>query len=451
MKSAFQIAWICFLLLSISVSAQAQKVPTRLRVAATPPPAAQSGWTAPSKLTATGASNREIDLIWSASTDSDATVKIGYQVYICEGDMGACTQDTSNKNAIITCSTAVTTDCFKILPPTTSSDAGAPTTYDTTYSAIGLKPSTAYTFAVIAQNANNAKDTSLPSIIFTLRTASSTSFLTCLIFPVRSRCMDYGTDSQANINTFYQTNGNLSFLSQVKSIYNGASGSATVSADLATLNFADGWQLIATTNAQAGSAGTVTSVAPGVTPTLSATGAAQATQNLLYGGNFLFAEQYPVLAVGGSKVGTPGNLGYSVDFVLKEGADVQNFKSGANVNVVSPPFHGSAQLTSYLQYNSINLTSSGGFQGAVFLGGSYGYTYISHGYSEDYGFQGRVHNDIGQAAVGLLINGVATISVSRAWGPPQTYIDSTTMVQTKVNNFKAVSLGITYQSPPPSK
>jgi hypothetical protein len=447
MKSAFQIAWICSLLLSIS--AFAEKPKTRLKAAVPTAPNTSTGISAPSNLTATGASNREIDLIWSASTDSDATVKIGYQVFECEGNMGTCKLD-NNKN-IITCSTTVTTNCFKFLPPTTSSDAGTPTTSDTTYSAMGLKPSTAYTFAVIAQDANNANATSPQSVVFTLRTASSTSFLTCLIFPVRSRCMDYGTDSQANINTFYQTNGNLSFLSQVKSIYNGASGSATVSADLATLNFADGWQLIATTNAQAGSAGTVTSVAPGVTPTLSATGAAQATQNLLYGGNFLFAEQYPMLAVGGSKVGTPGNLGYSVDFVLKEGADIQNFKSGTNVNVVSPPFHGSAQLTSYLQYNSINLTSSGGFQGAVFLGGSYGYTYISHGYSEDYGFQGRVHNDIGQVAVGLLINGVATISVSRAWGPPQTYIDSTSMVQTKMNNFKAVSLGITYQSPAPSK
>jgi hypothetical protein len=440
MKSAFQIAWICFLLLSVSVSAQEQgKVPTRLRVAVTPTPAAQSGWAAPSKRTATGASNHEIDLSWTAATDSDNTVKIQYVIDQCMGNADACANMPKSSVGKCETSTAAGTFC----------EAG--TTSDTTYSAKGLKASQSYTYVVVAQNANKPSDTGGASPAFTLTTASSTSRLTCLIFPVRSRCMDYGTDSQANINTFYQTNGNLSFLSQVKSIYNGASGSATVSADLATLNFANGWQLIATTNAQAGSAGTVTSVAPGVTPTLSAAGAAQATQNLLYGGNFLLAEQYPVLAVGGSKVGTPGNLGYSVDFVLKEGADIQNFKSGTNVNVVSPPFHGSAQLTSYLQYNSINLTSSGGFQGAVFLGGSYGYTYISHGYSEDYGFQGRVHNDIGQVAVGLLINGVATISVSRAWGPPQSYMDSTTMVQTKVNNFKAVSLGITYQSPPPSK
>jgi hypothetical protein len=40
---------------------------------------------------------------------------------------------------------------------------------------------------------------------------------------------------------------------------------------------------------------------------------------------------------------------------------------------------------------------------------------------------------------------VAKISLSRAFGPSQTYMDSTSMIQTKVNNFKAWSFGITYQ------
>ena len=56
--------------------------------------------------------------------------------------------------------------------------------------------------------------------------------------------MDFGLTTQdshaqinSNINAFYRTTGSFSFLNQIKSIYNGASGSATISADIATLNF----------------------------------------------------------------------------------------------------------------------------------------------------------------------------------------------------------------------
>jgi hypothetical protein len=169
---------------------------------------------------------------------------------------------------------------------------------------------------------------------------------------------------------------------------------------------------------------------------------------MLYGGTFVASELYPFLAAGGSRLGSPGGLGFLVDLIAKEGADIQNFKSGTNVNVSSPPFHGSVQMEGYLQYNSINLNTSGSFQGALFFGGSYGYSYTSHGYARDYGFGKRVNNDIGQVSTGILINGVAKVSVSRAFGPSQTYIDSTTMAQTTVNNFKAWSFGIAYQSAP---
>jgi hypothetical protein len=265
--------------------------------------------------------------------------------------------------------------------------------------------------------------------------------------------MDFGTEAD-NINAYFQTNGPLSFFNQIKSIYNGASGSATVSADLTTLNFANGMQVTATTNVQAGSTGAA-NVSSGMVPTLSANGAGQATQNMLYGGTILASELYPFLAAGGSKLGSPGGLGFEVNLIAKEGVDIQNFKSGTNVNVSSPPFHGSAQIEGYLQYNSVNLSpksasGSQGFAGAVFAGGSYGYDYMSHGYARDYGFGSKVNNGIGQVAVGILINGVAKISVSRAFGPSQTYIDSTTMVQTTVNNFKAWSFGIAYQSAPPA-
>jgi hypothetical protein len=261
---------------------------------------------------------------------------------------------------------------------------------------------------------------------------------------------DPDTNRNNNINAFYQTNGSLSFFNQVKSLYNGASGSATVSADIATLNFSNGMQAVFATNVQAGPSGTTTP-SSGTIPTLTANGAGQATQHMLFGGTVLAREMYPLAAAGGSKLGSPGGLGLLLDFIAKEGADIQNFKSGTNVNVSSPPFHGSAQIEGYLQYNSINLAPSTAsstpiFAGALFVGGSYGYSYVSHGYARDYGFGKQYNNGIGQISFGVLINGVAKISVSRAFGPSQTYIDSTTMAQTTVNNFKAWSFGITYQS-----
>jgi hypothetical protein len=111
-------------------------------------------------------------------------------------------------------------------------------------------------------------------------------------------------------------------------------------------------------------------------------------------------------------------------------------------------------MEGYLQYNSINLApnsapGSQNFAGSLFVGGSYGFSYISHGYARDYGFGNNIKNGMGQVSFGILINGVAKISASRAFGPSQTYIDSTTMAQTTVNNFKAWSFGIAYQSPPP--
>lgn len=396
--------------------AQTARVPSPPRVpAAVPAAAAGAALTDPSNLTVTGATNGEIDLVWTASTDTDSKAKVTYQIQRCQG-----------------------AGCNTFAQVNTSTTAS--------FADKKLTQATSYSYRVRAADTSN--NTSGFSNTASMTTASSS--WNCDLFPVRHRCVDYGADTQDNINAFYQTNGQLSYFNQVKSIYNGASGAATVSADLATLNFGDGMQVTATTNVQAGSTGTTT-VGTGTIPTLSANGAGQATQNMLYGGTFVASELYPFFAYGGSKVGSPGGLGILLDFVAKEGADIQNFKSGSNVSVVSPPFHGSTQMEGYAQYNSINLNSSGVFQGAIFIGGSYGYSYTSHGYARDYGFGRRVHNDIGQASVGILINGVAKISVSRAFGPSQTYIDSTTMAQTTVNNFKAWSFGIAYQSASPTK
>lgn len=274
----------------------------------------------------------------------------------------------------------------------------------------------------------------------------------CWWAPTRQQCVGAYRDParNANINTFFSTDGTLSYLNQIKSIYNGASSSATVSADLATLNFPIGAQLTIGTNIQAGSSGT-SSVGTGTVPTLSATAAGQATQNMLYGGTIDGSAIFPLFASGADNLGSPGGLGVLLDFVAREGLDVQNFKSGTSTSVTAPPSHAGAQVEGYLQYNSTNLApgSSNTYAGSVFIGGSYGYSYTSHGYARDYGFGNNVHNGIGQVSAGVMVSGVAKIAVSRAFGPSQTYIDSTSMVQTTVNNFKSWSFGITYQSPPP--
>ncbi len=264
--------------------------------------------------------------------------------------------------------------------------------------------------------------------------------------------MDSGAARIANINSFFNTDGKLSFINQIKSIYNGASNSATVSADLASLNFSAGWQVTLGTNIQAG-ASSPTAVSTGTIPTLSATSAAQATQNMLYGGTITATGIYPLLAAGAANLSSPSGVGFMIDFDVKEGADIQSFKSGTSTNVNNPASHTSAQVEGYLQFNSTNLASgsTGLSAGAFFVGGSYGYNYMSHDYARDYGFGSHVNNGVGQVSVGFLINNVANIALSRAFGPSQTYIDSTTMASTTANYFKAWSFGITYQSSPATK
>lgn len=255
--------------------------------------------------------------------------------------------------------------------------------------------------------------------------------------------MGYGAARIANINSFFGTDGKLSFMDQIKSIYNGGSNSATVSADLASLNFSTGWQVTLGTNIQAG-ASSPTAVSTGIVPTLSSTSAGQATQNLLYGGTITAAGIYPLLAVGAANLSSPAGVGFMVDFAAKEGVDIQSFKSGTSTNVNNPSSHTSAQVEGYLQFNSTNLApgSTGVSAGAFFIGGSGGYNYMSHGYARDYGFGTHVNNGIGQLSAGFLINNVAKTAVSRSFGPSQTYIDSTSNASTTTNYFKAWSLSI---------
>ncbi|MGA9041566.1 MAG: hypothetical protein WB421_13605, partial [Terriglobales bacterium] len=262
----------------------------------------------------------------------------------------------------------------------------------------------------------------------------------------------FGDDTKS-LNAFFNSGQAVSPLTQVSSVYNGASSSATVSANLVSMIFRSGWQGLVMTNIQAGSAATTTTTTQAVPPTLSATAAAQAAQNMLYGGTLAFAADFPLIFYG-PHVGDAGGFGIEVDAVGREGIDIQNFASGTSTSVTSPPSHFASNLEGYMLYNAINqpANSTTGFSGSLFLGGSYGYDYTSHGYAREYGFYDRVHNDLGQVSAGILITGVAKIAVSRAFGPSQTYIDSATgvVVPNPVNNFKAWSIGITYQQKAPS-
>lgn len=274
----------------------------------------------------------------------------------------------------------------------------------------------------------------------------------CWFIPtMRGMCQGDATIRQKNINNYYGVGGtgNISFFDQIKSIYNQASSSSTISADLTSLNFSSGWQMTAGTNVQAGSSGSTTTVTSGAIPTLSANGAAQAAQNMIYGGNFTLRAVFPVVGAG-IQTSLPGGIGGTMNFVLQEGTDIQNFKPGTSTNVNSPPLHTAAGMEGYLLANSINLapgtdSSSNTFAGQIFIGGSYGYSYTSHDYARDYGF-GSVHRGVGQASAGILIKNVAKISISRGFGPSQVYIDSTSGAKMKVNNFKSFSFGIAYQS-----
>jgi hypothetical protein len=301
-----------------------------------------------------------------------------------------------------------------------------------------------------AITAANAQSIRVPVKVAPAASLTATPPEGCAVLPLRDDCL--GTDNDKKdtyINQFYRTTSDHTYFSQIKSIYNGASASTTVSADIGSFNFRNGMQVNVGTNVQAGSSNAANSTTAGAVPTLSSNSAAQATQSLLYGGTVFVSALYPLLAIQASNFNSNGNFGLLVDAVGREGIDVQNFKSGTSTTVSSPPSHFNGQLEAYGQYNSINLTpNNSDFAGSVFLGGSYGYTYMSHDYARDYGFGTQVNNRIGQISAGIVISGVAKIAVSRAFGPSQTFIDSASSTQRTVNNFKSWSFGIAYQSAP---
>ena len=312
-------------------------------------------------------------------------------------------------------------------------------------------PGTADNVTVTITDKDGTKRSKMCSI--TVKPQPSRNF-NCTVFPVLAKeCVGYGVAKNVNVNTFWGTSSGFVFFNQIKSIYNGASNSATVSADIGTLNFPFGMQLNIGSNIQAGSA-PATAVSTGTVPTLSPSAAAQAAQNMLYGGTIVASGAYPVLAVGGNRINSPGSWGGMLDFAMREGVDVQSFKSGTSVGLTSPSSHSSWQLEGYAQVNSTNLPTVGGgtFAGALFIGGSYGYSYTSHQYIRNYGIASP-NNALGQVSAGVMLNGIAKLAFSKAFGPSQTFFDGTitpTPSQpTTVNNFRTWSFELSYQSAAP--
>jgi hypothetical protein len=251
------------------------------------------------------------------------------------------------------------------------------------------------------------------------------------------------------INCFYSTNGLSSYFNQLQSIYNSASGSTTVNAQIGSLNFLNGMQVTVGTNPQiASSNATASTPSTGTTtggvPTLSATAASQAAQNILNGGTIFGSDIFPILS-------KQSNGLIYLAAQAKEGVDIQKFNNNS-ITLSNPSTHTFVGLQGYLQYSSSNTaTNSTDPAGSIFLSAMYGYSLMNHSYSVQNGFGGRVNSQIAQVGAGILISGVAKIAVYRGFGPSQRYIDSSTTATTTVNDFNKWSVAIAYQSSGKSK
>jgi hypothetical protein len=254
------------------------------------------------------------------------------------------------------------------------------------------------------------------------------------------------------VNCFYSTNGLFSDFNQFQSIYNAASGSTTINAQLGSLNFTNGMQITVGTNPQVGSSSSNSSTAAAASqsfrsnaaaassiPTLSAAATAQAAQNISNGGTVYAVDLFPLFL----KSSTYSLATLST--VVREGVDFQKFNN-TSVTASNPSTHTFVGLEGYFQLTSSNnATNSSNPAGSIFLGGSYGYSLMNHSYSIQNGFGGRINSQIAQVSAGILLNGVAKIAVYRGFGPSQQYIDSTSMVQKTANNFQTWSIAIAYQ------
>jgi hypothetical protein len=257
------------------------------------------------------------------------------------------------------------------------------------------------------------------------------------------------------VNCFYTTNGLFSDFNQFQSIYNAASGSTTINAQLGSLNFTNGMQITVGTNPQVGSSPSSSNAASAAfrsfrssaaaaasgssIPTLSAAATAQAAQNITNGGTVYAVDLFPVFLK--SSTYSLATLSTAV----REGVDFQKFNN-TSITASNPSTHTFVGLEGYFQLTSSNnAANSSNPAGSIFLGGSYGYSLMNHRYSVQNGFGRRINSQIAQVSAGILLNGVAKIAVYRGFGPSQQYIDSTSMVQKTANNFQTWSIAIAYQ------
>jgi len=259
---------------------------------------------------------------------------------------------------------------------------------------------------------------------------------------------DFGGDvwdktNEAVINCYYATDGALSFFTQIKSIYNPNSASATVAADIGSYNFNNGMRLSLGTNIQAGSGGASPGVPPSsAVPTLASASAAQAAQNLFFGGNIYVYDELPLFTKRKSGL---DRWHFSTDLLAREGVDVQSF-TGTSTTATTPTTHFNFLGEGYYQYDANPSDPTQPPPLAIYIGGQYGYAYTAHRYTQEYGFYHKTNADVGDVSFGVLVTGQFNIAVMRQFGPSQKYIDSTTNDLTVINNFKSWSFGILYQS-----
>jgi hypothetical protein len=276
---------------------------------------------------------------------------------------------------------------------------------------------------------------------------------------------DFGRQTATIENFYHSTSGSqLSALTQFNTVYNATANSATVGADIATLDFIPGIELAASTNIQT-DAGTssknstnstsgslrrlrplpfATGSAASAGPTLSASQAAQAAQNLANGGNFYLHAIYPIFY---SNPG-PSDIIYLMGVLrARDGVDIPNF-AGTNTVTTDPVNHFSTFTEWKLTVNAITPSNGKNSAGSVFIDGAIGYDYTSHTFSDQNGFGNRSQFLLGQLSGGVIATGNISVGFQRNFGPAQTYIDSTTNVTTTQNQFRAWSLSLIYTKKP---
>jgi hypothetical protein len=272
-----------------------------------------------------------------------------------------------------------------------------------------------------------------------------------------------GKDFGREINTiegFYHGGSGSQFdaFTQFNMIYNAAASSATMSADIATLDFFPGIEVAVATSLQTGAGEATTPTASSsaslvsvflrpraadeafTTPTLSATQAAQSAQNLINGGNLYVHATYPIFS-NNPAVGSAFRLLGVVR--ARDGVDIPNF-AGTSTVTSDPINHFSAHTEWLAEYQALANAGSAVSAGSIFADASLGYGYSSHTFTQQNGFGNHVQYLLGQVSAGISFNHTIQLAVQRNFGPSQTYIDSTTTLPTTQNQFKTWSMAINY-------